>query len=108
VRLSRTTEATRRYGRFSKNGNEKMTPARIRSAMIIVRLRSKRSAITPARGPTKKPGRTRAVMTIPMPLGPPIRSARIAIASTPTQSPRLETNWARKNRKKLPFLRSVR
>jgi hypothetical protein len=29
-------------------------------------------------------------------------------ATTPIQSPRLDTNCARKNRKKLPFLSSVR
>ena len=50
------------------------------------------------------PGRTRAVRTVPTAVAPPILSAKIAIAMTPIQSPRLETNWARKNRRKLPFL----
>jgi hypothetical protein len=42
-------------------------------------------------------------MTAPTPIDPPMSLARTTRATTPSQSPRLETNCARKNRKKLPF-----
>jgi hypothetical protein len=49
-------------------------------------------------------------MTAPTAAGPlPIWLARTTMAMTPTQSPRLETNWAMKNRRKFRlFLRRVR
>ncbi len=55
-----------------------------------------------------KPGRTRAVSTVPTAVAPPILAAKTAIAMTPIQSPRLETSCARKNLKKFPFFRSER
>jgi hypothetical protein len=47
-------------------------------------------------------------MTAPTPIEPPMSLARTTRATTPIQSPRLETNCARKNRRKLPFLSRVR
>jgi hypothetical protein len=43
-------------------------------------------------------------MTAPTPIDPPMSLARTTSATTPIQSPRLETNCARKKRKKFPFL----
>ena len=67
----------------------------------MVRRRSHRSTRTPPNGARKNPGSIRAAMTNPMAasLPPETRAARAMMATSPIQSPRLETTWAIQSRK---------
>ena len=75
--------------------------ARPVSQMTMVRRRSHRSTSTPPTGARKKPGTIRAAMTRPTAAELPLdtRAARATTATSPIQSPRLETTWAIHSRK---------
>ena len=71
------------------------------SQATIVRRRSHRSTSTPPTGARKNPGSIRAAMTSPIAasLPPETRAASATTATSPIQSPRLETTWAIQSRK---------
>ena len=84
---------------LSKNGSNASSPARPMSQLTITTLRFHRSTSAPPSGASKKPGSMRA--TITRPTAVPefdtfVASARIA--TSPIQSPRLDTNCAAEQR----------
>lgn len=70
-----------------------MMAARPRSQVTMVRRRSQRSTRTPPTGARKNPGSIRAAITSPTAasLPPDTLAARAMMATSPIQSPRLET-----------------
>ena len=67
------------------------------SHSTITRRRSQRSSSAPPNGASRNPGSIRAVMTSPTPYPNRHRSASARIASSPIQSPRLDTHCAPHN-----------
>ncbi len=92
------------------NGMEAYPAPRARSATIMSRLRSKRSTNTPANGPNRIEGSSRASMTPVMAYparAPPILVTRAVTATKPTQSPSDDTSIARHRREKDLILRTL-
>ena len=76
----------------STSRNPRATPARRISAVIITRLRSYRSATTPASGVIRKGGSIWQIVTMPRARPEPVRArVRPSTAMVLNQSPALET-----------------
>ena len=84
------------------NGRHTSRLARPMSHRTITLRRSNRSMITPPTVPSRKPGRTRVVMTrlTAAPELSETRAAMARMAMSPIQSPRLDTHCANQSRKK--------
>ena len=95
VSTSMRNESTTSPSKLSKNGSSASNPARPMSQLTITTLRFHRSTSAPPNGARMKPGSIRAVITRPTAvpeLETLVASARIA--TSPIQSPRLDTTCA--------------